>query len=127
MGGTSFARWLEVCAAAATRGRWASEQRRMQGLDNDGGIDRALQGQFIKDEATKWHMHMLMTLSCRGPRVNKQLFYITLACRARGMSRRGTDMLGAWSVGLSSSSYDREMAFELARAAQKARYKILSS
>jgi hypothetical protein len=110
-GGAAMSSWLALCSAGSRRREWGIELRR---LSAGAEVNAEVAQELVEKEGTKWHMHILNILACRGPQVNRQLFYVTLAARARSISRRGTDMFSSWRSALGDTSYVREVEQELA-------------
>jgi hypothetical protein len=72
----------------------------------------------------QFYFHVLSTLSHRGNSVNKQLFYVDLLFKHKGMSRSGLDMVSSMGLGIGNRTFDNEEELELDRCQAKVRYAV---
>jgi hypothetical protein len=91
---------------------------------------RSNQRKLTADEFKQWtdgklpvqfYFHVLSTLSHRGNSANKQLFYIDLLFKHKGMSRSGLDMVSSMGLGIRNRSFDAEEYQELKRCRKRLR------
>ena len=56
--------------------------------------------------SVQFFFHILSSLDRRGQAASRQLFYVSLLFKDKGMSRSGLDMLSGMSLGLSNRTFD---------------------
>ncbi len=77
--------------------------------------------QIVEMERTGCFFNVLSCLSNRGISANRQLFFLTLLLRARGLSRSGSLLPKFMNLGLAPRSYDQELLQHMTRETTKSR------
>ena len=79
-------------------------------VSRDPDYDCETEVQEIVDGArNSFYLYLLSTLASRGTSANRQLFFITLAIKHKGLSRNGMRLFGIMNLGLPPRSYDPEL------------------
>ena len=65
--------------------------------------------EIVTGARNSFYFHLLSTLASRGTSANRQLFFITLVMKHKGLSRNGLRLFGLMNLGLPPRSYDPEL------------------
>ena len=68
-----------------------------------------------------FYFFILSVLGSRGTSANRQLFYLTLLYRHKGLSRSGIDMMGRMNIALPLRTFDNEVRDHLYRYEEEVR------
>ena len=119
-GGLLLERFAEISLPARPRRDWIKLRKTVQRSKR----------KVTSEEFAKWlegklpvrfYFHVLVILSHRGASVNKQLFYIGLLFKHKGLSRSGLDMVSSMGLSVGNRSFDDEEAQELERCRKTTR------
>lgn len=64
---------------------------------------------LVNKAGVSFYFHMLSLVASRGLAANRQLFYLTMVFRHKGLSRTGLSLLSAMNLGLSPLSFDSKL------------------
>ena len=70
---------------------------------------------LVKMAKVSFYFHVLSTLGSRGTSANRQLFYLTLLFRHKGLSRSGIEVMNRMNIALPLRSFDKEVSDHLYR------------
>ena len=94
--------------------RWANVDWDVTSRDEFNAFNAA-QDEIIARVRNDFYFHLISQLASRGTAVNRQLFFISLVMRHKGLSRSGLNMLSMMNLGLSPRSFDPELSDQLDR------------
>ena len=98
-GGLLMEAFLQTSSNYVTRRAWRSVMQRVKANPD---YDHELEVEEIVTAArNSFYFYMLSTLASRGTSANRQLFFITLVIKHKGLSRNGLRLFGLMSLGLS--------------------------
>ena len=99
--------FLKTSSNYVTRRAWNSVLKK---VSRDPDYDCKTEVQEIVDGArNSFYFYLLSTLASRGTSANRQLFFITLVIKHKGLSRNGMRLFGIMNLGLPPRSYDPEL------------------
>ena len=106
-GGLLLEGFLKTSSNYVTRRLWNSVLKK---ISRDPDYDCETEVQEIVDGArNSFYFYLLTTLASRGTSANRQLFFITLVIKHKGLSRNGMRLFGIMNLGLPPRSYDPEL------------------
>lgn len=111
-GGLLLEVFLKTSSNYSTRRAW---NRLLGNVQRNPSYDRGVEVEEIVSGArNSFYFHLLSTMASRGQSVNRQLFFITLVMKHKGLSRNGLNLFSQMNLGLSNRSFDSELvAFEM--------------
>ena len=99
--------FLTTTAGYGARREWGAIKaalRQQPNRDMDARLD------MLVDKAkNSFYFHVLSSVASRGTAANRQLFFVSLVMRHKGLSRSGLELLGAMNLGLAPRSFDPEL------------------
>ena len=99
--------FLKTSSNYVTRRAWNSVLKK---VSRDPDYDCKTEVQEIVDGArNSFYFYLLSTLASRGTSANRQLFFITLVIKHKGLSRNGMRLFGIMNLGLPPRSYDPKL------------------
>lgn len=106
-GGLLMEAFLQTSSNYVTRRAWRSVLQRVKANpDYDHKVEVE---EIINGARNSFYFYVLSTLASRGTAANRQLFFITLVMKHKGLSRNGLRLFGLMNLGLSPRSYDPEL------------------
>ena len=118
-GGLLMEAFLQTSSNYVTRRAWMSV---LQKVRANPVYDHKMEVEEIVTAArNSFYFYLLSTLASRGTSANRQLFFITLVIKHKGLSRNGLRLFGLMNLGLSPRSYDPELAAFSERVDQERR------
>ena len=120
-GGVLLEAYLTTSASYTCRRLWTQMQSRWANVDWDVTSQdefiafNAAQDDIIARVRNDFYFHLISQLASRGTAANRQLFFISLVMRHKGLSRSGLNMLSMMNLGLSPRSFDPELSDQLDR------------
>ena len=120
-GGVLLEAYLVTSASYTCRRMWTQIQRRWANVDwevtsrDEFDAFNAAKDDIIARVRNDFYFHLLSQLASRGTAANRQLFYISLVMRHKGLSRSGLNTLSMMNLGLSPRSFDPELSDQLDR------------
>ena len=122
-GGLLLEAFLASTAPYNVRRSWTSLLGRISGDQKSQTQDQQQDvKRVIKLCRTSFYFHLLSGLASRGTSANRQLFFISLVMRHKGLSRTGLRCLSLMNLGLSPRSFDPELALHEQRCAEQRRF-----
>ena len=114
--------FLQTSSNYVTRRAWRSVLRKVRANPD---YDHKVEVENIVNGArNSFYFYLLSTLASRGTAANRQLFFITLVMKHKGLSRNGLRLFGLMNLGLSPRSYDFKFGI---RTACRSRAEVTSS
>ena len=118
-GGLLMEAFLQTSSNYVTRRAWRSVMKKVKANPD---YDHKIEVEEIVTAArNSFYFYLLSTLASRGTSANRQLFFITLVIKHKGLSRNGLRLFGLMNLGLSPRSYDPELAAFSERVDQERR------
>ena len=106
-GGILLESFLTTNASYTVRRRWSSVRKQIHD-DESADVKHAI-ASIVQGARNSFYFSMLSALASRGTAANRQLFYLSLVMRHKGLSRSGLQLLGCMNLGLPPRSYDPEL------------------
>ena len=106
-GGLLFESFLATHASYTVRRQWSSVRRKLH--DDESADVKHDMVSIVKNARNSFYFYVLAALGSRGTAANRQLFYLSLVMRHKGLSRSGLQLLGGMNMGLPPRSFDPEL------------------
>ena len=119
-GGILFEAFLTTHASYTVRRQWSSVRTCLRddaSADVKHPVDSIVQG-----ARNSFYFYVLAALASRGTAANRQLFYLSLVMRHKGLSRSGLKLLSGMNLGLPPRSFDPELLAHEQECALERRY-----
>ena len=88
---------------------------RKQCIEQVRAVSAAENLKLMKMGKVSFYFHVISVLGSRGTSANRQLFYLTLLYRHKGLSRSGIDLMNKMNIALPPRSFDAQVQDHLYR------------
>jgi len=102
-----FESFLTTHASYTVRRQWSSVRRKLH--DDESADVKCEMASIVKSARNSFYFYVLAALGSRGTAANRQLFYLSLVMRHKGLSRSGLQLLCGMNMGLPPRSFDPEL------------------
>lgn len=115
--------FLTTHAAYTVRRQWSSVRKSLR--DDESADVKHHVDSIVQGARTSFHFYVLAALASRGTAANRQLFYLSLVMRHKGLSRSGLQLLSGMNLGLPPRSFDPELVAHEQECALERRYLLV--
>ena len=105
------------------RRQWSSVRKSLR--DDESADVKHQVDSIVQGARTSFHFYVLAALASRGTAANRQLFYLSLVMRHKGLSRSGLQLLSGMNLGLPPRSFDPELVAHEQECALERRYLLV--
>ena len=110
-------------AYTVRRHTWSSVRKSLR--DDESADVKHHVDSIVQGARNSFHFYVLAALASRGTAANRQLFYVSLVMRHKGLSRSGLQLLSGMNLGLPPRSFDPELVAHEQECALERRYLLV--